>query len=631
MSDVLGLGNGANGLPVDRDAFLRPYWFSLHTGPEVINWVTDPAWVSNGERLTWRYVGENTNGPPLQFVKWRLDYWLEQRPSGPPPDALYAEFVGAGNYAVAELNGDNNKALNSSSFSDAAAFFKNLEKELGDITARMDRILTRIDDDVSGFKGSAAEAFMGVLKGARATLHGLHRDMSPVLRVDVDTELDERWRNTLNHDDWANQMSLGAAYVVDFRRKVAEAWTEWSNGNSNKSQQYHPGGMVNTVDEGIRDVVRTLWVREYPDTPWPRDYTLHGVRHEINIISPAEWAAIDPMLKEIWLREIEKFDAKVQSALVNLGVGFRETERVFKKQLSPPDEKDQKSGTDDGSKVGSGGVDGGPKVPSGIGRGGSATGGLPDLHVDGQGGTRMGDSGNSVKGGSATGGLPGFHVTGGPSVIGGPQTGSHVGGVTGGSGTGGLPGLGIGGTIGKPPVKPGSTIKPVPDKDKTPITHYPTPLSPDAIGGDKGANGVIGIGALDGSQNAVGAAAGFAQAAVGGASASAAAGAVLGGNTGQAATGMGAGAYPFMPPVGMGGAGAQGAGGGKDRDRNTWLAEDEVIWGTDPDDCGPAVVGRVDAVDDRAHNRLPGQPGGRRSSPPVGPRTTTSRPGRGHN
>ncbi|WP_432842796.1 hypothetical protein [Dactylosporangium sp. CA-092794] len=49
------------------------------------------------------------------------------------------------------------------------------------------------------------------------------------------------------------------------------------------------------------------------------------------------------------------------------------------------------------------------------------------------------------------------------------------------------------------------------------------------------------------------------------------------------------GGMPFMPPM-MGGAG----GGGRperERSRNTWLKEDEKVWGTDPD-CAPAVVGR---------------------------------------
>jgi hypothetical protein len=50
----------------------------------------------------------------------------------------------------------------------------------------------------------------------------------------------------------------------------------------------------------------------------------------------------------------------------------------------------------------------------------------------------------------------------------------------------------------------------------------------------------------------------------------------------------GTGGMPFLPPMGgMGGGGGQE----KDRERSTWLAEEEAVWGTDPD-CAPAVLGR---------------------------------------
>ncbi|WP_261562287.1 hypothetical protein, partial [Frankia tisae] len=48
---------------------------------------------------------------------------------------------------------------------------------------------------------------------------------------------------------------------------------------------------------------------------------------------------------------------------------------------------------------------------------------------------------------------------------------------------------------------------------------------------------------------------------------------------------------PFMPMGGMGGGPGQGQ--SKERQRNTWLTEDEEVWGTDPE-CAPAVVGRAD-------------------------------------
>ncbi|MGH3374670.1 MAG: hypothetical protein ACRDP6_08015 [Actinoallomurus sp.] len=49
------------------------------------------------------------------------------------------------------------------------------------------------------------------------------------------------------------------------------------------------------------------------------------------------------------------------------------------------------------------------------------------------------------------------------------------------------------------------------------------------------------------------------------------------------------GGEPMMPP--MGGMGGAGAGGGQDRQRTTWLAEDEEVWGTDSDVVS-GVIGR---------------------------------------
>ncbi|GAB2922096.1 hypothetical protein GCM10027280_06650 [Micromonospora polyrhachis] len=56
------------------------------------------------------------------------------------------------------------------------------------------------------------------------------------------------------------------------------------------------------------------------------------------------------------------------------------------------------------------------------------------------------------------------------------------------------------------------------------------------------------------------------------------------------------GGMPYMPGMlggapGMYGGGGHRSGQDRDRQRTTWLKEDEKVWGTDPD-CAPAVVGR---------------------------------------
>ena len=99
------------------------------------------------------------------------------------------------------------------------------------------------------------------------------------------------------------------------------------------------------------------------------------------------------------------------------------------------------------------------------------------------------------------------------------------------------------------------------------------------------------------------------------------------GAAGGAAAG-GAGGSPMMPPMG-GGMGGMGGGGNNkenERERTTWLAEEEEIWGTDPD-VAPAVVGRESA---QPQQQRPGGPQQQpRTGGPYAPnRTGTQRPGR---
>ncbi len=63
----------------------------------------------------------------------------------------------------------------------------------------------------------------------------------------------------------------------------------------------------------------------------------------------------------------------------------------------------------------------------------------------------------------------------------------------------------------------------------------------------------------------------------------------------------GSGAVPFYPPMmgGMGGMGGQQGQSGQERERTTWLAEDEDTWGTEPD-AVPTVIGRFDPDEEDA-------------------------------
>ncbi|MEU4677722.1 hypothetical protein [Micromonospora sp. NPDC023737] len=77
------------------------------------------------------------------------------------------------------------------------------------------------------------------------------------------------------------------------------------------------------------------------------------------------------------------------------------------------------------------------------------------------------------------------------------------------------------------------------------------------------------------------------------------------GPNGAAGTFGPAGGYPpMMPPMGGMGAGNQQE---KERERTTWLAEEEEVWGTDPD-VAPAVIGRDDVTEPSSGQRTPWSP-----------------------
>ncbi|GAA2217878.1 hypothetical protein ACFY2R_20345 [Micromonospora olivasterospora] len=69
------------------------------------------------------------------------------------------------------------------------------------------------------------------------------------------------------------------------------------------------------------------------------------------------------------------------------------------------------------------------------------------------------------------------------------------------------------------------------------------------------------------------------------------AGMATGAGAGVPAPQPGSGGMPFMPPMMPGMPGGGQPGKDRDRQRSTWLKEDEKVWGTDPD-CAPAVIGR---------------------------------------
>ncbi|MFI7080370.1 hypothetical protein ACIBO1_24000 [Micromonospora sp. NPDC049903] len=348
-------------------------------------------------------------------------------------------------------------------------------------------------------------------------------------------------------------------------------------------------------------------------------------------------------------------------------------------------------GGPDGAQTGSG--SGGSFDPSGLGAGGSGGGAGGEFGGGGAGGGFTGGpsaGGFDPSGlGGGTGGI-GDGTGGGVGPVGsggsvGPGTflpglgGGVVGGTPGGGGSGGGSRSGSGGSGGLGGLTPPSTPNPSggdsgvvggPGRDGSasggvstggsgglggltpPSTPHPSVVDPDAVGG-------VGAGGFDSGSSSGGLNGGAVIGPIGEPPPGYVAGSALPGFAGVAGTGTGAvtsggftagapfgsagaagaagvgipgmggmGGFPMMPPMG-----GMGQGGGrdndKDRERTTWLAEEEEVWGTDPD-CAPAVIGRDDIGEaDSGEGTRTGRPAvpSRGPGSPYGPthRDTTRR------
>ncbi|MGW4462616.1 hypothetical protein [Micromonospora sp. NPDC004704] len=274
-------------------------------------------------------------------------------------------------------------------------------------------------------------------------------------------------------------------------------------------------------------------------------------------------------------------------------------------------------GSSGGTGAGAGG--GGITIP-GLGSGGSFTGG--------------GSSGGSVGGGAGQK-PPGSGLglgSGSSSGSGGSGSGSGAGSEEGAGG-----GLGSGGWSGIPGLDdpslgggsyPGSQVPSQIDPGNLGSGNFP---SAGSVVGPLGTPppGYAGAGALNGLATSGGGLPGGGGFNAGGYGLENLPGAILpptaGANGANGAMG-GMGGMPFMPPMGgMGGMGSPGNGDNKERERTTWLAEEEEVWGTDPD-CAPAVVGRDDGSEydqSETQTRQPAPTRGPRS--PYGPSRGTTR------
>ncbi|MEV0134999.1 hypothetical protein AB0H83_41930 [Dactylosporangium sp. NPDC050688] len=474
--------------------------------------------------------------------------------------------------------------LDKLTFDAAHGAFLRAEEYLTNTSRLVQELIGEIDTETSGFKGSAAEAFTVVLRNIRVSMDSLAADMK------------QRGGKT-----WSALLADNSAAIVQFTEDLRNAAKSYESGRAMPYER--PDQIIQAI---LNDVKAKAAVDADSTAPltaeWNITVTIEGQPPKtVDINSPAGWATLDTLAKDVWRASLQHhLDSKMPGATTALDTSFNTstielTGGLTTLHLDSMDPPETGSGGENGGAGGSGGG-GGELDLGGAGGGGGA----------GAGGLDLGGAGGG--GGAGAGGLD----------LGGPG-GSGIGGV----GGSGLPDFGSG--SGLPDFGDGEGVSPL----FPPLGSIPVSPIPGRSGGALLTGGGSGAGyagsdddsallssltptAIDGQDVGM----------LGGAPAP---GSGSGGSIGQliempsaggvAGSGNGMGGMPFIPP--MGGMGGMGQGGqSKERERTTWLAEDEEVWGTDPD-CMPAVVGRDDTDTGTVAPRVP--------TAPYGP--TTSRPG----
>jgi hypothetical protein len=489
-----------------------------------------------------------------------------------------------------------------------------------------------LGDNGSGWKGTAAGAYRDVVGNVSRAFENLHHQMFATPESGYDTIL-----RTISEQ------------MVAFLPQLQMIRNNWQ-----QQPTWTPAGSVwailqgagLTVYTGYSDPTQTKNNRNAKDygTEHPPNATQYVTgwanSHYGNLSTAAGWANVEAAAKALFVKTATDWlDTPGQAAITQLGLAYNGgTDRLLPvqrppmTQITPPpvdpnaaqnemDQKlkDQQDAFDKAMNDAKAGAENQPD-PNGAGAAavsdpGAGGGGLPGspgakFSAGALGGVPGGVPGGAP--GSLPGGLPGAVPGGAPGGLPGLTPGDVPGAMPGG-GAGGGTGGGIGGLVPLVPGVPGAFASgagggtPVGARRggvagalggngqdgadgsallQTPALPpgfdvTPPPVGPGSSGYDAAFpnGGLIGQGAATGQGVSTGR---FVDPATAEAAAAAA------GGTGG---GAGAGAVPFYPPMmgGMGGGGMPQS--QQERERSTWLAEDEDVWGTDEHDP-PTGIGR---------------------------------------
>jgi hypothetical protein len=661
--------DGSSGTLADRKPIGGPdaIWVRFMERWTTTNDGAKPPNVKAGDRelLGYRPIGTGIRQAPItvpysqyapttavdtttwEIVRAKIMFWDAPSEGATTPAAAFETFHKAGAGSLERMTSDSITYFRRKNFTDAAIVLQDIETWLKNSDPTLKGLYDSINRDSSGFQGSAAAVFTAALHNLREGVHRLSLDMSA----------------TSDELAWSDRVRGKSYDMNNYRDALQTAWNAYESTTYQYDKTYNPGHLIDGIkqiltgmDQGNLHAITVDFSRE--GSP------LSGT---FDLSTENGWNQLNSHLKAAWMREMTTLDTAMHTALTTLTTLLRDTESALSHFGNPryqdPDGKPNNDGNGGGgdggggkdnsnidlSKLGGGGGGGGggsnldlSKLGGG-GGGGSGGGGNLDLSglnkALGGGGSGGGGGGLDLSGlglgGSGSGGgsgLGGLGSGGGGSGLGNFDSSGLSRGIANGLASGLRGGLGsvIGGSSNNQG-KGGSAGGSGPDYDdlagKSVANQFPTAVDGVDIGNLAGSSGSrpAGGSAVGSDLAALLDGTGSPGATAGGLARAGALGSDSGGAMGGTAATAGSSGYPFMPPMGgMGGMGGMGnQQGERERERKTWLEEEEEVWGTEPD-CGPAVIGRGNVPETQPTR--PSQPAGpRRPAQPMGPARGTGR------
>ncbi|MFG1610223.1 WXG100 family type VII secretion target [Actinoplanes sp. NPDC049265] len=298
---------------MDRRAFFEPKWINF-LGARTVD--SEPApnnapntftlyrKVSGGTTTSYRsnYLAPSTpvssNAPDKYFVIDGEVSWLIGGDGS--PDQKYTKgFVD--NTVKALASGPGGKMLNTASMEDAANTFLNLRNWLDTAIQRIHTEIGKVGNDDSGFKGTAAGAFLQTLENLRDELKVLQADL-------------------MKSQDWVVLLNDNAAAVRTFWDEIPKAWHRYEALDS-------PGKIVDGVLKQIRDKADGL--KSAPAAQgldkWIFNLSVGTTTKDYNLIDGPGFEALNNDMHDYWKTLVEDIDNTMKLQFQKLRDSFEKT------------------------------------------------------------------------------------------------------------------------------------------------------------------------------------------------------------------------------------------------------------------------------------------------------------------